>query len=85
MPLVFVAHVATVVVPVTDPGCSDAPAVIAAKLVCVAGSDQRGCRDKSCLQLNPSNNFDFLQNFLFFFVPPQAIQLISKAVEELSK
>lgn len=47
MPLVFVTHVATVIVPITDPGWGNTSAIITAKLICVAGSDQCGCRDKS--------------------------------------
>ena len=47
MPLVFITHIAAVVVAVTDPRRGDAPAVIAAELICVAGSDQSGCRDKT--------------------------------------
>lgn len=47
MPLVFITHVATVIVPITDPGRGNAPAIITAKLICVAGPDQCGCRDKS--------------------------------------
>lgn len=45
--LVFVTHVTTVIVPITDPGWGNAPAIITAELICVAGSDQRGCGDKS--------------------------------------
>lgn len=42
MSLIFITHVTTIIVPITDPGRGNAPAIIAAKLVCVAGSDQCG-------------------------------------------
>lgn len=47
MSLVFIAHVPTVIVSITDPGGGDAPAVITAKLVRVAGPSMCGCRDNS--------------------------------------
>jgi len=47
MPLVFVTHVTTVIVPITDPRQGNAPAIVTAELICVAGSDQCGCRDRS--------------------------------------
>lgn len=46
MPLVFITHVTTVIVPITDPGWGNTSAIITAKLICVAGPDQCGCRDK---------------------------------------
>lgn len=48
MPLVLVTHVAAVIVAITDPGRGDAPAVVAAELIRVAGSDQSGCGDTLC-------------------------------------
>lgn len=47
VPLVLVAHVPAVVVSITDPGRSDAPSVIAAELVGVAGPHHGGCRDET--------------------------------------
>lgn len=45
--LVLVAHVPAVVVSITDPGRSDAPPVIAAELVRVAGPHHGSCRDET--------------------------------------
>lgn len=45
MSLVFITHVTAVVVSITNPGGSNASAIVAPKLVCVAGSDLWGCRD----------------------------------------
>lgn len=48
MPLVLVTHVAAVIVAIADPGRGDAPAVVTAELIRVAGSDQSGCGDTLC-------------------------------------
>lgn len=45
--LVLITHVTAVIVPITDPGGGNAPAIITAELVCVASSDQCGCREKN--------------------------------------
>lgn len=45
--LVLIAHVPAVVVSIADPGRGDAPSVIAAELVGVAGPHHGGCRDET--------------------------------------
>lgn len=44
MSLVFITHVTTVIVPITNPGRGNASAIVTPELIRVAGSDLWGCR-----------------------------------------